>query len=45
VDRKGVRVAVAEKSAYDLFLTRTLKQARIVRAASIDASYEPRNRS
>src|SRR2546425_4206825 len=27
VDRPGVRVAVSEKSAYDLFLSRTLKHA------------------
>jgi polar amino acid transport system substrate-binding protein len=32
VDREGVRVAVGRKSAYDLYLSRTLKQARIVRA-------------
>jgi polar amino acid transport system substrate-binding protein len=32
VDRSGVRVAVGAGSAYDLFLTRTLKQAQIVRA-------------
>jgi len=32
VDRDGVRVAVGRKSAYDLYLSRTLKHARIVRA-------------
>ena len=32
VDREGVRVAVGNKSAYDLYLTRTLKRARLVRA-------------
>jgi len=32
VDRDGVRVAVGRKSAYDLYLSRTLKRARIVRA-------------
>ena len=31
VDREGVRVVVGAKSAYDLFLSRELKQARIVR--------------
>jgi polar amino acid transport system substrate-binding protein len=31
VDRKGHRVVVARNSAYDLYLTRTLKQAEIVR--------------
>src|SRR5687767_6499266 len=40
VDREGVRVAVAEKSAYDLFLSRTLKQAKLVRAQGIEGSYE-----
>ena len=32
VDREGVRVAVGRKSAYDLYLSRTLKHARIVRS-------------
>lgn len=32
VDRPGVRVAVGKGSAYDLFLTRELKHAEIVRA-------------
>jgi polar amino acid transport system substrate-binding protein len=32
VDRDGVRVAVALKSAYDLFLSRTLKHAVLVRS-------------
>ena len=32
VDRSGIRVAVGKGSAYDLFLTRELKQAEIVRA-------------
>ena len=40
VDREGVRVAVMEKSAYDLFLTRHLKHAQLQRATSIDASYQ-----
>ena len=40
VDREGVRVAVSERSAYDLFLTRNLKQAQIVRANGIAASYD-----
>ena len=31
-DRKGVRIAVGNKSVYDLYLTRTLKNAEIVRA-------------
>ena len=33
VDREGVRVAVGSGSAYDLFLTRELKKAEIVRVA------------
>src|SRR3954471_16413020 len=40
VDRKGVRVAVSERSAYDLYLSRNLKQAEIVRAPGIAASFE-----
>ena len=32
VDRSGIRVAVGKGSAYDLFLTRELKRAEIVRA-------------
>jgi polar amino acid transport system substrate-binding protein len=31
VDRDGVRVGVSEGSAYDLYLTRTLRHARVVR--------------
>lgn len=34
VDRPGMRVAVGKGSAYDLFLTRELKHAEIVRAPS-----------
>ena len=40
VDRDGVRIAVAAKSAYDLYLSRSLKHAQLVRAEGIDASYE-----
>ncbi len=45
VDRPGIRIGVGLGSAYDLFLTRTLKNATIVRAkvgggqASIDLFY------
>lgn len=39
VDRQGVRVAVGLGSAYDLYLTRTLKQAQLVRATAGDGSY------
>jgi polar amino acid transport system substrate-binding protein len=39
-DREGIRIAVSAKSAYDLFLTRELKHARLVRAAGVDASVD-----
>ena len=38
VDRDGIRVAVTAKSAYDLFLSRELKRASIVRADSTPGS-------
>lgn len=34
VDRAGIRIAVGRGSAYDLYLTRTLRNATIVRAAT-----------
>lgn len=37
VDRDGVRVAVGNKSAYDLYLARNLKKARIERAPTSPA--------
>ena len=40
VDAEGVRIAVAEKSAYDLFLTRHMKKARLMRVAGIDESFD-----
>jgi polar amino acid transport system substrate-binding protein len=40
VDREGVRIAVADKSAYELFLSRTIKHARLVHAQGIDASLQ-----
>jgi polar amino acid transport system substrate-binding protein len=40
VDRKGVRIAVSARSAYDLYLSRTLKNAELVRAEGIDGSHE-----
>ena len=40
VDRDGVRIAVSRGSAYDLFLSRTLKHASLVRAPSPPASIE-----
>jgi len=40
VDRDGVRVAVGNKSAYDLYLTRTLKRAQLVRVPTSPAAIE-----
>jgi len=40
VDREGVRIAVADKSAYDLYLSRSLQHAKLMRAQGIDASYD-----
>ena len=40
VDKPGVRVATAARSAYDLYLSRSLKHAELVRAEGIPASYD-----
>lgn len=40
IDREGVRVSVSDRSAYDLFLTRNLKKARILRTPGIPASFD-----
>ena len=40
VDREGVRISVSARSAYDLYLSRTLKHAQLLRVEGIDASYE-----
>jgi polar amino acid transport system substrate-binding protein len=40
VDRPGVRIAIAARAAYDLWLSRHLRYAELVRAASLDASYD-----
>jgi polar amino acid transport system substrate-binding protein len=40
VDRPGVRIAIAGRSAYDLWLSRHLEHAELVRAKSLDASFE-----
>jgi polar amino acid transport system substrate-binding protein len=40
VDREGMRVGVSGKSAYDLFLSRSLKHAQLVRAPSPEAAFE-----
>jgi polar amino acid transport system substrate-binding protein len=39
-DRKGVRIAVGDKTAYDLYLTRTIKNAELVRAPTSLAAVE-----
>jgi polar amino acid transport system substrate-binding protein len=40
VDRDGIRIAVAKGSAYDLFLTRTLQHATLVRYPSPPLGFE-----
>jgi len=40
VDREGVRISVSARSAYDLYLSRTLKHAELVRDEGLDASYD-----
>ena len=40
VDRDGVRVAVGNKSTYDLYLTRTLKRAQLVRVPTSPEAIE-----
>ncbi len=40
VDRDGVRVSVSGRSAYDLYLTRTLKHAQLLRVEGIEASWQ-----
>jgi len=40
VDRPGVRIAVADRAAYDLYLSRSLKHAQLLRAEGIEGSYK-----
>jgi polar amino acid transport system substrate-binding protein len=40
VDREGVRIAVAEKSAYELWLSRNIKHAKLVLTKGIDGSLD-----
>src|SRR5688572_1962394 len=40
VDRDGVRIAVSEKSAYDLFLSRSLRRAQLVRVPGVNPSID-----
>jgi polar amino acid transport system substrate-binding protein len=39
VDRPGTRVAISAKSAYDLYLTRNLKHAELVREQGADGAF------
>ena len=39
VDKKGIKIAVAERSAYDLWLTANIKNADLIRAKSIEESF------
>ena len=40
VDRPGVRIAVSDRAAYDLYLSRTLKHAELHRAKGLPAAFE-----
>jgi polar amino acid transport system substrate-binding protein len=40
VDRENVRVGLSTKSAYDLFLSRTIQHAKLVRASGPDAAFD-----
>ena len=40
VDRPGVRIAVSERSAYDLYLSRKLQHAELCRAAGLTAAFD-----
>lgn len=40
VDREGVRIAVSARSAYDLFLSRTVRHAQLVRAEGLEGSFQ-----
>lgn len=40
VDRPGVRIAVTARTAYELWLSRHIEQAELVRSDSLDAAFE-----
>ena len=40
VDRAGVRIAVADQSAYGLYLVRTIKHAKLVLTQGLDSSFD-----
>jgi polar amino acid transport system substrate-binding protein len=40
VDRPGVRIAVTERAAYELYLSRTIKHATLVRVPGLDGAFD-----
>lgn len=40
VDRPGVRISVAARTAYDLWLTRNIRQAELIRSQTRDAAWD-----
>src|SRR5207247_9240215 len=40
VDREGIRIAVSDTSAYELWLSRNIKHAQLIRTQGIDASFD-----
>ena len=40
VDRKGIRIVVPERSAYELWLTRNIKNAELVRVKGADTAFK-----
>lgn len=40
VDSAGTRIAISARSAYDLYLTRTLRNAELVRAGGLGAAFD-----
>ena len=40
IDRKGVRIGVSSNSAYDLFLSRQIKHAELVRGSGPESAFE-----
>ena len=39
-EQPGIRIAIAARSAYDLYLSRNLEHAELVRAEGIDGSFD-----
>jgi polar amino acid transport system substrate-binding protein len=40
VDRPGIRIAVTDRTAYELWLSRNIKHAELVKSQSLDAAFE-----